>query len=143
VWEDPHNTDPAYARARVRAELLPALEAVLGPGIAAALARTADLARDDADALDRWAALVHADLAGGPDGLDVEELAVLPTAIRRRVLRLVAVAAGCPAGALGAVHVLAVDELLTDWHGQGAVSLPGGRNAVRRYGRLYLGGGSG
>jgi tRNA(Ile)-lysidine synthase len=52
------------------------------------------------------------------------------------------VAAGCPAGALGAVHVLAVDDLLTDWHGQRAVSLPGGRSAIRRYGRLYLGGGT-
>jgi hypothetical protein len=34
--------------------------------------------------------------------------------------------------------VLALDELLADWSGQGAVSLPGGVEGVRRCGRLYL-----
>ena len=54
-WTDPHNTDAAYARVRVRREVLPVLEAALGPGIVEALARTATLAREDADALDAWA----------------------------------------------------------------------------------------
>ena len=40
-WEDPHNADPAYARVRVRHAALPALEDALGPGVAAALARSA------------------------------------------------------------------------------------------------------
>jgi tRNA(Ile)-lysidine synthase len=55
------------------------------------------------------------------------------------VLRQAAVAAGAPAGSLGAVHLQAVDALVTDWHGQGPVSLPGGRTARRQYGKLYLG----
>ncbi len=54
-WEDPHNLDGRYARVRVRRRLLPALEDELGPGVAEALARTAGLCRDDADALDAWA----------------------------------------------------------------------------------------
>ncbi len=54
-WTDPHNTDAAFARVRVRREVLPVLEAALGPGIVEALARTATLAREDADALDAWA----------------------------------------------------------------------------------------
>ncbi|MHB8450889.1 MAG: tRNA lysidine(34) synthetase TilS, partial [Mycobacteriales bacterium] len=54
-WQDPANTDPRFARARVRGHLLPVLEAELGPGVGAALARTADLLRDDADALDALA----------------------------------------------------------------------------------------
>ncbi|WP_204054664.1 tRNA lysidine(34) synthetase TilS [Planomonospora parontospora] len=54
-WEDPHNLDGRYARVRVRTRLLPALEDELGPGVAEALARTAGLCRDDADALDAWA----------------------------------------------------------------------------------------
>ncbi|MGH8869182.1 MAG: tRNA lysidine(34) synthetase TilS, partial [Actinomycetes bacterium] len=54
-WSDPQNTDPAYARARVRHEALPVLDRLLGPGIADALARTARLLADDADALDAWA----------------------------------------------------------------------------------------
>lgn len=54
-WADPHNLDRGHARVRVRSEVLPVLEDALGPGIAEALARTAELARADADALDDWA----------------------------------------------------------------------------------------
>src|SRR4051795_9934539 len=54
VWDDPHNTDPAYTRSRLRHEALPALEKALGKGVVEALARTAQLSRDDADALDAW-----------------------------------------------------------------------------------------
>jgi tRNA(Ile)-lysidine synthase len=61
VWDDPHNADPAYARSRVRHRVLPVLERELGPGVPAALARSADLLRDDADALDAWADRAYAD----------------------------------------------------------------------------------
>jgi tRNA(Ile)-lysidine synthase len=139
VWDDPHNVDPAFTRVRVRSDVLPMLEEALGPGVAAALARTADLARDDADALDAWASAVKATVTADDGSLDAAAVAGSPSAVRRRVLRLAAIEAGSPGGALGSVHLAAVDALLTDWHGQGAVSLPGGRSAVRRYGRLYLG----
>jgi tRNA(Ile)-lysidine synthase len=139
VWDDPQNADPSFARVRVRADVLPMLEASLGPGIAAALARTGDLARDDADALDRWAAASYAQVADADGSLDVVALGELPAAVRRRVLRLAALGAGIPAGSLAAVHLLAIEALVTDWHGQGSVALPGGRTARRRYGKLYLG----
>jgi tRNA(Ile)-lysidine synthase len=141
VWSDPHNGDAAFSRVRVRSRVLPVLESELGPGIAAALARTAALARDDADALDHWAERVFAELArhgGGSVELDADELAALPPAIRRRVLRLAALAIGVGAGELAAVQLHAVDALLTGWRGQGAVSLPGGYSAFRRYGRLTV-----
>jgi len=139
VWDDPHNVDPSFARVRVRTSVLPVLESALGPGVAEALSRTAQLARDDADALDRWAALAHAEVAGASaDGIDVADLERLPAAVRTRVLRLAAIAAGVQAGDLSAAHVGAIDALITDWHGQGAVSLPGALCASRRYGRLYL-----
>jgi tRNA(Ile)-lysidine synthase len=48
------------------------------------------------------------------------------------VLRSAALAAGCPGGELFAVHVDAVDRLITDWHGQGSVDLPGGVRVTRR-----------
>ena len=51
-WTDPHNADPRFLRSRVRHTVLPMLEQELGPGVAAALARTADLLREDLDALD-------------------------------------------------------------------------------------------
>jgi tRNA(Ile)-lysidine synthase len=54
-WQDPHNADPAYARARVRHQALPALEAALGPGVAEALARTATQLSADCEALDEIA----------------------------------------------------------------------------------------
>ena len=54
-WEDPQNADPAYARTRVRQQVLPVMEELLGPGITEALARTADRLRADADALDALA----------------------------------------------------------------------------------------
>src|SRR3954468_24586703 len=105
-WRDPQNDDRTFARVRVRRDALPSLEAALGPGVAEALARTAALLREDADALDAWAA------AGLDDGLDVERLATLPTAVRRRVLRLAALDAGAPAGALSAQHVIEIDRLV-------------------------------
>jgi tRNA(Ile)-lysidine synthase len=139
VWDDPQNGDPAFTRVRVRADVLPVLEAALGPGMAAALARTADLARDDADALDQWAANSYGEVADADGSLDVAALTELPAAVRRRVIRLASLQAGIPAGSLAAVHLIAVEALVTDWHGQGTVSLPGARCAVRRYGKLYIG----
>jgi tRNA(Ile)-lysidine synthase len=140
VWDDPHNADRSFARVRARSSVLPVLEAELGPGVAAALARTAQLARDDADALDGWAVRAFAELAAGPRdaGLDAVELAQLPAAVRTRVLRRAALAAGAAPGALAAVHVAAIDALVVGWSGQGPVNLPGGVTASRRCGRLHF-----
>ncbi len=137
-WDDPHNDDPAFARVRVRTDALPALERAVGPGAAAALARSARLLRDDADALDAWAQRAATSAADPDGGLTATALAGLPAAVRRRVLRVAAVQAGVPAGALTAVHLDAVDALVAAWRGQGAVALPGGVRAVRACGRLCL-----
>ncbi|MGH8834979.1 MAG: tRNA lysidine(34) synthetase TilS [Actinomycetes bacterium] len=139
VWDDPHNSDPAFTRVRIRRDVLPALTRALGPGVPEALARTADLLREDATALDEWAARAAASAAeaAGPDGgLSVDRLAELPTAVRRRVLRSAAIAAGSRPGDLFAAHVEAVDALVVDWHGQRGIDLPGDITARRRYGRL-------
>ncbi|HEX4812564.1 MAG TPA: tRNA lysidine(34) synthetase TilS [Nonomuraea sp.] len=142
IWDDPHNADVRYTRVRVRRRVLPVLEAELGPGVAEALARTARMAREDADALDEWARSAYQDCAlsdiGGSVTLAVAELEKVPDAVRRRVLRRAAIIAGAPPGALSALHVLAVDRLVTHWRGQKAVDLPGGLTVVRRYGTLIL-----
>jgi tRNA(Ile)-lysidine synthase len=183
-WDDPHNSDPAYTRSRVRHAALPALAEALGPGIPEALARTAKMLRDDTEALDAWSAREFARLledgashnvrgaasqdashggeshdsddaaadrsadcaAGrggscGPDcdlshSLDTGELAQLPTAVRRRIIRLAALRAGCPGSDLAAVHIEAVDALITGWRGQGPLHLPGPVVVARRYGKL-------
>lgn len=136
-WDDPHNVDPAYARSRVRARALPVLEETLGPGIAAALARTARLLRADSDALDEIAAQA-ASAAARVDGLDCTCLRALPEAVCTRVLRAAAIAAGCPAGALAACHVDALGRLVVGRTGAGPVSLPGGVMAQRRCGTLVM-----
>jgi tRNA(Ile)-lysidine synthase len=133
-WDDPHNADPGYARVRVRRTVLPVLEEQLGPGIAETLARTADQVRADMDLLDDVAEAAYADLAGLP----VEGLLAQPAPIRRRVLRLAALAAGAPASELFHEHVLAVDALLTRWRGQKWVDLPGHLRCYRRDGRLVM-----
>lgn len=132
-WWDPHNSDTAYARVRVRQRVLPTLETELGPGIAEALARTATLARDDADLLDALAA----DADPGTERVGCAVLDGLPAALRRRVIgRWLRLEHGLTD--LSAGHLHAVEALVTDWHGQLGVDLPGGVRVRRVAGWLEL-----
>jgi tRNA(Ile)-lysidine synthase len=140
-WQDPHNRDFRYTRARVRHQAMPALEAALGPGVAESLARTASQLRVDAECLDDLAFAEGGQLRGNcsdPAGLEARWLRELPAAIRTRVLRDAAIMAGCPHGALTARHVEQLDGLVTDWHGQRWIDLPGGVRARRRDGMVWF-----
>ena len=134
-WADPHNADRRFARVRVRLDALPALEAALGPGVAEALARTADQLRDDAEVLEKIASSRR---TADPDLMSAAALAELPGAVRSRVLRSAALAAGCPATALTSAHVTRIEELVTDWRGQRWIDLPGGVRATRRSGQVHF-----
>lgn len=136
IWNDPHNLNQDFSRVRVRTRVLPVMEEELGPGISQALARTAGLLRDDADALDQLAEQA----AGGLNlaDLEIDYLSLLSKAVRTRVLRKAIYAQGAPGGAITADHVAAVEALITSWHGQGEVSLPGGVKVARISGRLSL-----
>lgn len=134
-WEDPMNSDRAYARVRAR-QALADLEGDLGPGIAEALVRSADLLRDDADLLDDLAEQATPD--DDPAGVPVGELADLATALRSRVWRRLLLRAGAPAGGLTAGHVAACDRLVTDWHGQGPLHLPGDLRVRRDRDRVHI-----
>lgn len=123
-WVDPHNSDPAYRRSRIRSEAMPVLEAVLGGGVAEALARTAEQLRADGAYLDELAAAIE-------DPFDVVKLATLAPPLRSRVLRRSALAAGADPGAMSAAHLAELDRLVTDWHGQQRIELPGGVACVR------------
>ena len=137
-WQDPHNADPAYARSRARAAM-PVLVEALGPDLVDNLARTAGLVAADVEALDALAEHSRPGVVYEDGSLDVASLAGLPTALRTRLLRDLALRAGCPPGALSATHIDALDALVTDWHGQGPVGLPGGLTVARRHGRLTAG----
>ena len=135
-WNDPHNKDSQFARVRVRTQALPVLEETIGPGISDALVRSAQIFRDDADALDQWAEqeILGLDL----HDLDCTYLQGLPKAIRSRIIRRAIYAAGAPSGSLTAEHVGAVEALICAWNGQGPAHLPGGVKVERFSGRLSL-----
>ena len=125
-WHDPMNKDEAYTRVRVRQNLLPALEAELGPGIAEALARTADTLREDEEVLAELALDAYKKVAkekATQINIGVEEFKALPLAIRHRLIALAAVVLQAPM--LARVHILAIDALVDDWHGQKPLTLPG------------------
>ncbi|TFD10040.1 tRNA lysidine(34) synthetase TilS [Cryobacterium sp. TMT1-2-2] len=133
-WSDPQNFDPRYARVRVRETVLPLLETELGPGVAGALARTAETLREDSDALDALArTMLRENWANGKIATDL--LDAQSAAVRQRVIRF-GVEAMCGVW-LTRVQTLAVAALVTDWHGQGALSLPGIR-VVRQDGMLIF-----
>ncbi|MBC7519126.1 MAG: tRNA lysidine(34) synthetase TilS [Microbacteriaceae bacterium] len=137
-WNDPHNSDSGYARVRVRREVLPVLEKALGPGIAEALARTADQLQEDSDALDRFAAELIEELAEPAEAgisLPVASLAPNPAALLNRLIRLVVSAEFHVS--LTRAQTLQVAALVTDWHGQKAVALPGIR-VERRVGLIVF-----
>jgi tRNA(Ile)-lysidine synthase len=134
-WQDPHNVDPRFTRVRLRAEVLPLLEAVLSGGVAAALARTAAQLREDTEALDTLATALLARSRVG-DQLDVRTLAEAPAALRRRTLRRWLLDAGVRELSDGQLR--GVDALIHDWHGQGGVWLPGHLEARRAHGRLNV-----
>ena len=131
-WQDPHNDDLSFLRVRVRKEVLPIMEKELGPGISDALVRSANLLRDDADALDKLAA----DFWKEDNSLSIEALEALPRAIRTRVLRLALFEKGVMQ--LTADQIGQVDALISNWKGQGEVSLPSGVKVSRISGRLTL-----
>lgn len=146
-WHDPHNDDPRFARTRA-GEAVRELARLLGTDVEQNLARSADLVRADADALDALAAHALADLSDGPDtaedaSLPVGPLVPLAPAVRIRVLRDWLVGCGADASGLGSVHLIEVDRLVSDWHGQGPIDVPGRLRAVRRNGRLRVDAGHG
>ena len=132
VWNDPHNDNSDFLRVRVRKNVLPIMESELGPGIREALTRSANLLRDDADALDSMAE----EFWSQDKSLEVEPLTKLPKAVRSRVLRLALFESGV--SQLSADQVGQVEALISNWKGQGEVSLPAGVKVSRISGRLTL-----
>lgn len=134
--EDPHNAAPEFTRVRLRTEVLPLLEEVLGGGVAPALARTAAQLREDGAALDAIADRLLVDARDG-SSLSVETLATVPPAIRRRIIRAWLLDGG--AKALTDKHLRAVESLITEWHGQGGVAVGGGMPGIRLVARRERG----
>jgi tRNA(Ile)-lysidine synthase len=114
--EDPSNDSPAYARNRVRNELLPVLRS-LHPAAEANILRTLEILRDEAAVLDELVT---------PEP-ELDKLAALPPALARlTIVRM----AGAPIGSR-LPEILALSR-----SGTAALDLGGGLRAVAEYGRL-------
>ncbi len=147
--EDPTNEPTSQWRAQdgtmlrrtaVRHRSLPALQEDLGPGVIESLARTAMLLQADEEALEGWARREIERLADGVDpSIGIKELRSLPTAIRTRVLRSLALRAGARPGELMGWHIDHLDELVTGPGGGRGIDLPGVR-ASQREGRIVFDG---
>lgn len=127
TWrEDAMNDDPRFARARVRAQVLPGMRS-LHPAAEANIARTAEQLREEAAVLDE----VVAQALGGCDDIAVDRLAALPGALARLVIRRLAEDASgglCPRVADRLDELLAMQD--------GACDVGDGARAVVRAGRL-------
>ena len=121
-WTDPTNSDPSYTRSRLRSAMS-TLDSTLGPGFADALARTADLARIDADYIDDQVQATGIDTS--QPTLSIDSLASIQPAIRHRIL-LVWLRT-LSEDQVTRAHVLCVDSLITDWHGQKSIPVPRGQ----------------
>lgn len=134
-WQDPHNADPVFTRVRLRHEVIPLLDDVLGGGVRPALARTATLMAQDLDALDWIAGNVVTRATRADGSLDIAELAGQPVAITARVLRLWATAGG--AAPLTFDHLSRMAGQL-DRKGPVQVRIPGGLDVTRTGNTLSL-----
>lgn len=139
-WDDPHNVDPAFRRVRVRHEVLPLLDDVVGGGVVGALTRTAEQLARDTELLDALAAeWIDAHPHADGSSVEVAALAGQHAAIRTRVLRAAAVAAGASDGELSAKHVAELDRLLTEPSSGRRVELPGSVTCTGSRERLRFG----
>lgn len=155
-WVDPHNSDPRFTRSRLRERVLPVLAEEVNPRVRHNLSRTADLLRADLEALDDLADEAYAravrtgageeedgDGGGAPRAVvDLAALAGSPRAIRTRVLRRAALAAGARGAELFAVHVDALERLCEGPRGA-RTDLPGHLTAYRAPSTLVFRGGGG
>jgi tRNA(Ile)-lysidine synthase len=132
-WRDDETNDSAaYARNRIRRELVPALERV-HPAAADNVLALAEILRAEAEVLDE---LVTVTLDGRTD-IALERLRELPPALRRLVVqRLADDAAGGPAAGVArrADEVAAMPA-----HGTSALDLPSGVRATARDGVVTFG----
>lgn len=119
-WDDPHNDDPRFARVEIR-KILNELEASGSAGVIESLARTAEQMQE-AEAIIQ--PLIEGLVSEIEDksSVEIEFLEKLDTAYRRRVIHRLAV---LNSAELARVHVLEIEKLVTNWHGQKPLNLPG------------------
>jgi tRNA(Ile)-lysidine synthase len=135
-WSDPQNLDTKFSRVKARLNVLPVLEAELGPGISQALSRTAEILQDDLAYLEAQADVAFEEVTRATNNsvvIDTEAFEKLPKALANRVIhKSLSLMGAEPAK----VQIDAVNELVTNWHGQKPLTLPSVR--VERKGKEII-----
>ena len=131
---DASNADRSFLRNAIRRDLLPFIRECFNTRTSEALARLADLARDD-DALLEELAVAAVDIGTDDRGrrtLEIARLLDLRPALQRRVVRLAA-------PRTDADHVEEILELARAGETGKSIDLPAGLNARVEYGSLLIG----
>lgn len=138
---DEMNEDEAFARVRVRKRLLPLMQG-FNVRVVEALARTAELLREDGRTLDRLAAQLLEEARTGSalaaSGLRIDVLANAPASLRRRALRLWLAEGRGDLRRLEMAHLTGVERLLSGERGGRVAELPGGARVSRRKGHIFF-----
>lgn len=142
---DEMNLNEKFARVRVRHQLLPLMQ-TFNPKLVAGLVRTAELLREDGNALDRGALRLlelsqelDPAAAGGKKTRTLLRLDLLvgsPSALRRRALRLWIEQCRGDLRRLERVHIAALEGLMVGNRGGRVIELPGGARVFRKRGLL-------
>lgn len=127
TWNDPMNHDPAYRRVAIRQQIIPALTDLLGGDAVAPLAAAANRIAEDRELLES--------LTNLEPTTDCDELAADPAPVRRRRIAAWLIDNGIP---VQGDQLTAIECLVTGWHGQGPITLAGGRTVTREGGHLHL-----
>jgi tRNA(Ile)-lysidine synthase len=122
------NADPQFLRARIRGEVIPALERAVGATVARPFADFARFAAEDDQLLARLASSALERLEISPGALDAVGLRALERPLRRRVLAALLAQSGIP---VRAERIEAADEAVAR----------GGRASLSRTVRLDAAGG--
>lgn len=143
---DEMNQDEKFSRVRVRRQLLPLMQS-FNNKIVDALSRTANLLREDADALSLEAEKLLAAAAerrkprlNATPHLNVKLMAAAPAAVRRRALRLWLERDRGHLRRLEMVHLVAIDRLLAGTQSGRVAELPDGVRVTRKGSWLELNG---
>jgi len=132
---DSTNTDPRFARNRIRHELLPLIARDHNSAIFATLAQVADTARDEEDWWSLEVQRIAASFGDFPE-LNIQQLHALHPAARRRLIRYAMRIVRGDLRGIDASHVEAIVALTTREQGTGSVFLPGNLTAVRSFDRI-------
>ena len=137
AWrEDSTNQNPAYARNRLRHEILPLLRANFNPRLDETLSNMAKVAQDEES---YWESILpHPQPPGtSPQTLAASQLTAAPPAVARRLIRRAIQAAKGDLRQIDAAHVERILEMAKSPAGHDRVQLPG-LDVLRSFGWIRI-----